>query len=172
MITLSVIEKEPEIVRLLETLCRKKEIRLSRTMRPNSDFVLLSPNSSMSCDILLQNIPLSHFKRKADYISIINSDEKIAPDRKSRELVITYGLNALSTLTASSLRHTPEYFDFHCCLQRTIVTLKGKVIEPQEFPVRIGMPISGIHTAMGLTALALVLSFEPEELSNISPSKK
>ena len=99
----------------------------------------------------------------ADYVTILNADEPTMAPVYSKSLVITYGLNSLATATASSLKNEPGKTCFQYCLQRSIVTLKGKILEPQEFPVMLPDVFPEISAAMGFVTLGLVLSFSPED---------
>ena len=101
----------------------------------------------------------------ADYITLMNADKKLSLPIDKKSLIITYGLNPLATITASSVDTDGERTTFLCCLQRSIVTLKGKILEPQEFSVTLPEDITDLGTFMGFVCLGLVLSFRPEDFS-------
>lgn len=71
---------------------------------------------------------------------ILNTDdpdwESIISDIENTYLV-AYGLGSKATVTASSIEYGREV-KFCYCLQRSLTDLKGRVIEPMEFPVTIG----------------------------------
>ena len=68
----------------------------------------------------------------AEYL-ILNSDINVKIDLiENLDLkVITYGFNSKSTVTASSV--TEE--EMLICVQRNIINIKGKKIEPQEINI-------------------------------------
>ncbi len=72
-------------------------------------------------------------------IAIINIDDQRVLQllRDSKMCVITYGLSSKATITASSIEADSDCSTFIYCLQRTLCTVEGRDIEPQEFPVRI-----------------------------------
>lgn len=165
MVTLSIKEHGNAISSLVKAAFSRKGIRFS--MNPDCtdcDYIFLPPDADC-CDILLASIPGGSEGCRADYMTILNTDEKITEEINKKSLLITYGLNPLATVTASSIRAEEGKTAFSCCLQRTIVTLKGKVLEPQEFPVTISAPLSDLHAGIAFAALGLVLSFSPEDFS-------
>lgn len=89
-----------------------------------------------------------------DYIYIIDSQNAKAIDclKGTDRIVMTYGTDAKSTLTFSSLTADKSLVN----LQRYIRT-KNKIIEPHEFPVRLTKPYD---TNVMLTACAILLFAE------------
>ena len=164
MVTIAITEEDNTISDLLKTALALKGQRVSRsTNDTDAEYLLLPPDTCRKSDVLLLHEPSSSQKAQAEYITILNADKNTAFSLGEKSLVITYGLNPLATITASSLSPGPEQTNFLCCLQRSIVTLKGKVIEPQEFPVILPKAITDMTAAMGFVSLGLTLSFEPEE---------
>ncbi|MBE7040776.1 MAG: hypothetical protein E7400_02280 [Ruminococcaceae bacterium] len=162
MVTIAIAEKEGIIAELLQNALKAKGQKICRkNSASDCDYLLLAPDSQKSCDVLL----LHHYCPPpcADYITLLNADAKITPPTGKKSLVITYGLNPLATVTASSVSTDGEKTSFLCCLQRSIVTLKGKVIEPQEFPVTFPGNSQDLSSMMGFVCLGLVLSFSPDE---------
>ena len=156
MVTIAITEADSTISDLLKTTLASKGQRLSRsTKNTDADYLLLPKDTHKNCDILLLHEPRPSQKTQADYITILNADANNATLPYETSLVITYGLNPLATVTASSLPPDSEQTHFLCCLQRSIVTLKGKVIEPQEFPVVLPKAITDIPAAMGFAVYAL-----------------
>lgn len=81
------------------------------------------------CEVVLSSL------LKQKNIVIVNNDaplpQKIATCGETT--LITCGFNHTSSVTVSSVG---EFADkIQCCLQRTLLTLKGEAIEPQEFSV-------------------------------------
>lgn len=75
---------------------------------------------------------------KRNGISIIYNDNDVLLSHFNslkNKIVITYGLNAKSTITASSI-DSNEYISFICCIQRGITTSNGNEIEPMEFLIK------------------------------------
>lgn len=77
---------------------------------------------------------LKRIIEKANYL-IVNSDIKENLDMllNMKATIITYGFNSKATITASSVQDE----EMIICVQRTMQTIKGKIIEPQEFIVPI-----------------------------------
>jgi UDP-N-acetylmuramyl tripeptide synthase len=66
---------------------------------------------------------------------IFNSDSIQKIDFKCASVFpVTYGLNGKTTITTSSIDDT-EKLCFSYCLQRSILSLSGKVIQPFEVPI-------------------------------------
>ncbi len=164
MITLSIQENGKFLLTQIQRKMAEKGLCLSTEVSPPfGDFLFLKPRAGKHCDILLLHEPGDPLCCWADSMTILNTDRKIPSDLNPKSLIITYGLNSLSTVTASSLKPEPEGLSFSCCLQRSIVTLKGNILEAQEFPVFLPSPWTDISAALGFVALGLVLSFSPEE---------
>lgn len=70
-----------------------------------------------------------------DKIILVNTDDTAAIStlQQQKAYVITYGFNSKATLTASSVNENQMVL----CLQRSIVDLDGREIEPQEFSVSL-----------------------------------
>jgi len=158
MVTLSIAEQDGRINRLLKTALKKKGYRVSTKENTDADYLLLS-GAVKNCDLLL----LHHAcpSPQPDYMTIINTDEENLTLNSLHTLTISYGLNPLATVTASSIKHENNRISFSCCLQRAIVTLKGSILEPQEFPVKL--QDADIGTGLAFAALGLVLSFSQED---------
>lgn len=164
MVTIAIAEEEGTIAELLQNALKAKGQKICRKNNTcGCDYLLLAPDSHKSCDVLL----LHHYRPTpcADYITLLNADTKLKPPTGKKSLLITYGLNPLATVTASSVSTDGEKTSFLCCLQRSIVTLKGKVIEPQEFPVTLTGTTQDLDAIMGFVCLGLVLSFSPDEFN-------
>lgn len=67
--------------------------------------------------------------------------------------IITFGFNSKSTITASSVEN-----NFLICLQRKIVNINKKVIEPQEIEVKIvdKKLSNSSHNLMGIASILLI----------------
>lgn len=80
----------------------------------------------------IDNKNIKNILLNAEYL-ILNSDINVKIDLiENLDLkVITYGFNSKSTVTASSI--TEE--EMLICVQRNIINIKGKKIEPQEINI-------------------------------------
>lgn len=166
MVTMSIAEPSDAIALWLRhTLTSKGFLFCRNHQKGDGNYLLLPISTQKNCDVLLLHEPRENCP-PADYITILNADRKITPNQSKKSLVITYGLNSLATITASSLHAEPEFVRFHCCLQRSIVTLKGKLLEPQEFPVSLPNSLPDISTALACVSLGLVLSLPPEDFNH------
>lgn len=98
---------------------------------------------------------------KRNGIIMINNDNKGIDnyfDSLKDKIVITYGLNAKSTITASSL-HINENISFNCCIQRGLTTSNGNEIEQMEFPIKIRQ-YDGFNISYFLSAIGTALIYE------------
>lgn len=161
MVTIAICEEEQTICELFQFALKAKGQKAHQKETANCHYLLLKPDKQKSCDILLLHKPQTVMG--ADYVTLLNADRSILPPDKKKSLLITYGMNPLATITASSFSTDGDKTSFLCCLQRSIVTLKGRVLEPQEFPVTLPKPIQDLSAAMGFVSLCLVLSFKPED---------
>ncbi len=164
MITVSIAEYGSLISSQMKKVLTSRGFFIdSKKISDKGDYRFFPPGNRKNCDILVLHEPDCASGCLGDYFTLLNADRKHHTTINRNALVITYGLNPLATLTASSLSETPYGIDFHCCLQRSIVTLRGKVLEPQEFPVHL-FPTSGdISAAMAFVCLGLILSIPPED---------
>ena len=164
MVTLSIAEHGTLLAMQTKEALAAKGFRISTKKSPTAgDYLFLPPGTQKNCDILVLHEPDCASGCSGDYFTILNADRKSTINFNRNALVITYGLNSLATLTASSLSESIAGIGFHCCLQRSIVTLRGKILEPQEFPVLLPHTLGDISTAMAFVCLGLVLSLSPEE---------
>ncbi|MCG8539047.1 MAG: hypothetical protein MJA82_03800 [Clostridia bacterium] len=98
---------------------------------------------------------------KKNGISIINSDDKVLSnyfDCLRDKIIVTYGFNAKSTITSSSL-DINEDVALNCCIQRGITTSRGNEIEQMEFPIKIRY-YDDFNISYFLAAIALALIYE------------
>lgn len=162
MVTVTVAEDEGAVSELLHQFLLKKKICVTKkTIRTGLFCLSFDTNPQSDCNILLLHAPCNLPEAKCDIV-LLHTDRKITLPTGKKPLVVTYGLNPLATVTASSLdKHRKTRMV--CCLQRSIVTLFGKVVEPQEFSASIPGAES---TAISFVTLGLLLGFSPDELKN------
>lgn len=86
---------------------------------------------------------------------VINSDMESSFEaiNNMKLNIITFGFNSKSTITASSVEE-----NFLICLQRNIIDISGKTIEPQEFKFEIfdKKLSSRHHNLMGIASILLI----------------
>ncbi|WP_432408606.1 hypothetical protein [Wukongibacter sp. M2B1] len=110
-------------------------------------------------DIEKKKIIIENLKRNG--IIMINNDNKGIYkyfDSLKDKIIVTYGLNAKSTITASSL-YINENISFNCCIQRGLTTSNGNEIEQMEFPIKIRQ-CDGFNISYFLSAIGLALIYE------------
>lgn len=97
---------------------------------------------------------LNEIIRNTKYL-ILNADlENNLNEIKNIDLnIITFGFNSKATITASSVEE-----NFIICIQRKLVSLEQKVIEPQELEVKFNRISSQInsHNIMGIASILLI----------------
>lgn len=91
-------------------------------------------------------------------MAIINIDDinslKLL-ENNQQAVVLTYGLNKKSTVTASSIDSDMAIF-FNYCLQRGITTLSGVEVDPFEYPIELRL-IGGHNVYNALAAISCCL---------------
>lgn len=124
----------------------------------------------------MENYILSK-KRLFDYlpsgkIGVINLDDEHGLkllDNNEEILVITYGLNTKSTITASSI-DLDFNVAFTYCLQRGLTTLSGLEIEPFEYPISTNL--LGKHNMYNSLAAITCCLLLDIPIKNVSESIK
>ena len=100
----------------------------------------------------IDNKNIKNILLNAEYL-ILNSDINVKIDLiENLDLkVITYGFNSKSTVTASSV--TEE--EMIICVQRNIINIKGKKIEPQEINIEKDIMLDN-YDNMYIMCLAII----------------
>lgn len=100
----------------------------------------------------IDNKNIKNILINAEYL-ILNSDINVKIDLiENLDLkVITYGFNSKSTVTASSV--TEE--EMLICVQRNIINIKGKKIEPQEINIEKDIMLDN-YDNMYIMCLAII----------------
>ncbi|KNY28141.1 Mur ligase family protein [Pseudobacteroides cellulosolvens] len=88
---------------------------------------------------------------------ILNADdyERISLLQGKRYSVLTYGFNSKASVTASSIGEGIYRENFICCLQRTLLTKYGSIIEPQEFEIKVSSGSINPYYVMAAAAFAI-----------------
>lgn len=99
----------------------------------------------------------------ADDIVIINTDNKTLYNylNGSRGRLITYGFSSKACVTASSVVDE-AYECIQLCIQRSIPTLTGSILEPQEFSLSFDDTSKNIYCVLGAVTAALIAGMEVE----------
>ncbi|SCG82619.1 UDP-N-acetylmuramyl-tripeptide synthetase [Proteiniborus sp. DW1] len=107
---------------------------------------------------------------KKNGISIINIDDKDGLkliEGNTNTLVVSYGLNPKSSITASSLMFQ-DTISFNLCIQRGLTSLNSLEVEPMEIP--ISMKLLGRHNVYNSLAAicgALCIGIEPHVIAKL-----
>lgn len=166
MVTVGIVDENGEFRKMASRLFRRLGIRTANSLtNSGADFVFLSPKEGKHYDILVESGTGSGCACHADYIHIISAESAGQEPAVKPTFFITYGLDSTATVTASSISQE-EGLAFQYCLQRNIVSLKGKKIECQEFPVQMSSGTE-LYPALALVTLALVCSIPKEALAHI-----
>lgn len=100
-------------------------------------------------------------------ITIMNEDDENTQcilESNNERLVISYGMNEKSTLTASSIAGW-DNIKLNCFLQRSIDVIDDVEVEPIEFPVVINYKSpSGKYAALGAIAILLLYGANPYKI--------
>lgn len=167
MITIGITEKSDEIKDLLLSIFSKKGFSFCENkIDEECDYAIFYGQRNFTCDIVLGAGEMADNTLEANYVYIFNSDMSDTVCVPKKALIISYGLNSLATVTASSINDDGEMLCFQYCLQRSIPSLSGKIVEPQEFPVRICSKEAKIYSALSVVTLAMVCDILTEEFFN------
>lgn len=102
---------------------------------------------------------------------IINSDDENWTSLGLEDIegiVVTYGFNLKSTITLSSY-NIDSTTKANICLQRDLITIGGKKIEPFEFTLEIDCKMKdNIYPLIGVSALLLILGYKDENIKIIN----
>ncbi|GAB6086819.1 Mur ligase family protein [Alkaliphilus crotonatoxidans] len=100
--------------------------------------------------------------------AVINIDDENSLkllENNQRAVVLTYGLNKKSTITASSIDGDGAIF-FNYCLQRGISTLSGVVIDPFEYPIELRLiGDHNVYNALAAISCCLLLDLDIEKIA-------
>lgn len=154
----------------------KNEI-LKRTIKTKFEIININKRSlenikNITFESLIINDDVKELLKTSKYLEdiinrakylILNSD--ISNDlkffRENKINVITYGLNRKATITVSSI----EEDNVLICLQRNIENISKKIIEEQEFNIKIQK--NNIQKTYNILAIFTILSIYEEKLKNI-----
>jgi UDP-N-acetylmuramate-alanine ligase len=91
-------------------------------------------------------------------IAIVNIDDKSLLEglHGLKNYIITYGFNSKASITTSSVCDIVSKENFMCCLQRTISTKSGILIEPQEYSIKIETSGMNSYNVLAAATFAIV----------------
>ena len=100
-------------------------------------------------------------------LAIINIDDNNGiklVENNNKVLVATYGLDAKSTVTASTLEISKK-INFNMCLQRGVTTINGEIIYPFEMQVDLNlMGRHNIYNALAAITAALYFNISMDDI--------
>lgn len=91
-------------------------------------------------------------------VAIVNVDDSnlIGLLQGMKHRFITYGFNTKASVTTSSVGDTVFKDSFICCLQRTISTRDGQLIEPQEYKLKLEENEVDAHNVLAAASFAII----------------
>jgi UDP-N-acetylmuramyl tripeptide synthase len=91
-------------------------------------------------------------------VAIVNVDDSdlINLLQGMKHHFVTYGFNKKASITTSSIGDTVSKENFICCLQRTIETRNGTVIEPQEYKLKLEENEFDSHNVLAAASFAII----------------
>ena len=106
---------------------------------------------------------------KEKNVVILNSDcRNIFPFYVSAGTVlITCGVNSKASVTTSSILSENGSKVIQCCIQRTMRTLSGKELEPQEFPVETAIGCEDVTGILAGVAAAIEADIQVSDLNTM-----
>ena len=82
---------------------------------------------------------------------------------------VTYGFNPKASITTSSVGDDLSQENFMCCLQRSISTRIGNIIEPQEYRINIYSQELDPYNILAAASFAIVNDVDLNALEMINP---
>jgi len=91
-------------------------------------------------------------------VAIVNVDDidLISLLQGMKHRFVTYGFNTKASITTSSIGDTLFKDSFICCLQRPISTCSGKLIEPQEYKLKLEAEEFDSHNVLAAASFAII----------------
>ncbi len=102
--------------------------------------------------------------------AIVNSDdcELISLLQGMKQSVVTYGFNTKASITTSSIGDGVFKDGFICCLQNPISARNGKVIEPQEYKLKLEENELDSHNVLAAASFAIINGIDLNYIDEIS----
>ncbi len=126
------------------------------------DFVLYTDRAEVAADteILARSSNIGRVFSLMDEkgIAIVNIDDsdiiQMLTDMKYR--FVTYGFNDKASITTSSIGDSVFKDGFICCLQQEISTQNGKIIEPQEYKLKLKESEFDSNSVLAAASFAII----------------
>ena len=102
-------------------------------------------------------------------VAIVNVDDidLIGLLQGMKHRFVTYGFNKKASITTSSIGDTLFKDSFICCLQRSISTRNGKVIEPQEYKLKLEASEYDSHNVLAAASFAIINGIDLNNIYNM-----
>ena len=102
-------------------------------------------------------------------VAIVNVDDSdlISVLQGMKHRFVTYGFNTKASITTSSIGDSVFKDGFICCLQRSISTRSGKVVEPQEYKLNLEASEFDSHNVLAAASFAIINGIDLNNISGI-----
>ena len=102
-------------------------------------------------------------------VAIVNVDDidLITLLQGMKHSFVTYGFNTKASITTSSIGDSVFKDTFICCLQRSISTRNGKIIEPQEYKLKLEASEFDSHNVLAAASFAIINGIDLNNISEI-----
>lgn len=118
----AVLPEQKSFTKILSSLCKE---------------VLVKKDASQA-DIVVQDSARRPLLAPQSAVLLLNADKRYESAQFDKEIeVISCGINSKATVTASSIEKVEGSVVFNLCVQRKMLALDGREIEPQEIKVCI-----------------------------------
>lgn len=134
-----------------------KNIKFEAVIIMSNDGKIFSKDYTCKDNINLQKDIIRNIIAKSKCL-VVNADEEINLNllQDTSAMVITYGFNSKSTITASSVKDD----EILICVQRNIQDLEGNQIELQEFNIKRTIPKTPTNIVMGIATTLLLYGIQ------------
>ncbi|MDQ2087144.1 Mur ligase family protein [Herbivorax sp. ANBcel31] len=101
-------------------------------------------------------------------VAIVNSDDNNLNSFLTgiKHYIVTYGFNLKASITTSSIGDFMEKDNIMCCLQRSIHTKNGKIVEPQEFKIKADLNGLDTYNVLAAATFALINGVDINLMNN------
>lgn len=106
-------------------------------------------------------------------VLIVNADDNglLSLLQGLKHHVVTYGFNTKASITTSSVGDPMLENSFICCLQRTISTRTGDIIEPQEYKLELEANGFDTHNVLAAASFAIINGIDLNRSVEVQPFK-
>ncbi len=190
MITIGVVksDKKMQALSLFSDICIQNNLKLSNDEKINCDILTIEINYEdfinkkynflnfdiiifENCGIIEKTINKDENRDLYVNVLVVNLDDKnifkLLNGFKAK--LITFGLNSKSCVTVSSIQNDYGLQEIEFCIQRTIPTLIGTKIEPQEFKLTLNKYKEyEIYISLAAVSLAIICGIEVDNIQKIA----